>query len=118
MLEGRLIPSMSIVASALRGKTEDLDAPLRLLLRDDLVSWYVSKSMAKSDAKTQELEKQLADRIVKNAIQIQSKFGECAVRSTTTNDSKPVNQRVRDLVREASSHERLCTMPSTFYPWL
>ena len=63
---------MGIVASALEQAQDDLDPALRLLLRDDIVAWYTSKSMAKSDEKMQELEKRLLDRVIRNAIYVQS----------------------------------------------
>eukprot|EP00540_Astrosyne_radiata_P023165 CAMPEP_0116870060 /NCGR_PEP_ID=MMETSP0418-20121206/28092_1 /TAXON_ID=1158023 /ORGANISM="Astrosyne radiata, Strain 13vi08-1A" /LENGTH=312 /DNA_ID=CAMNT_0004506199 /DNA_START=160 /DNA_END=1098 /DNA_ORIENTATION=- len=122
MLQGRFLPGMTTVATAVKTSMEDIDASLRLLLRDDLVAWYTSKSMAKSDGKTQELEKQLSDRVTKNVLQIQSKFGECSIRKEVAKDkslsSVPVDQKVRDLLHEASGNETLCMMPPTFHPWL
>jgi transformation/transcription domain-associated protein len=121
MMEGRFLPSMAMTATAIKSKMEDIDAILRLLLRDDIVSWYTSKSMAKSDTKTQELEKQLADRVAKNVSLVQSKISECAVKapkSMETLPTNPVDQRVRDLLAEASSYEKLSTIESSFQPWL
>ena len=124
VLDGRFVPGMATVATAMKTSMDDIDAPLRLLLRDDLVAWYTSKSMSKSDAKTQELEKQLADRVTKNVAQIQSKIGDCSLRRVAKNSeaadlpTKPVDARVRDLMREASSHDRLCLMPGSYHPWM
>jgi len=122
MMEGRFIPTMSMAATAIKSNMEDIDAILRLLVRDDIVSWYTSKSMAKSDSKTQELENQLADRVAKNVALIQSKISECAVKKAPSDVDKlptqPVNQRVRDLLAEASSYDNLSTMESSFQPWL
>jgi phosphatidylinositol kinase/protein kinase (PI-3 family) len=64
---------MSMAATAIKTSMEDIDSILRLLVRDDIVSWYTSKSMAKSDIKTQELENQLGDRVAKNVAVVQSK---------------------------------------------
>jgi phosphatidylinositol kinase/protein kinase (PI-3 family) len=125
LLEGRFIPSMGTVASALEDANDDLDPALRLLLRDDIVAWYTSKSMAKSDAKMQELEKQLLDRVIRNAISVQSRIAECAPRVPKTEDGKserlrkePVDLKVRELVKEATDPRRLCMMPSNYQAWL
>jgi len=126
-LEGRFIPSMAMIAEAIKGVLDDLDPVLRLLLRDDIIAWYTSKSMAKSDSKTQELEKQLADRVSKNVGQIQVRTVECAPRlpatsnqdnSNNTVPKEPVNRKVRTLIEQATSAERLCMLPATYQPWL
>jgi transformation/transcription domain-associated protein len=122
MIDGRFIPSVTWAASAMKQNVEDIDSIFRLLLRDDIVAWYTSKSMAKSDTKTQELETQLADRVTKNVAIIISKISECSVQKESsvldTLKSKLINDRVRELVDEASSMEKLSTMESNFQPWL
>lgn len=122
MMEGRFVPSMAMTATAIKANMEDIDAILRLLVRDDIMSWYFSKSMAKSDSKTQELEKQLVDRVAKNVSLIQSKISECATKKVPKTLEKlptqPVDQRVRNLLAAATSFERLSTMESSFQPWL
>ncbi|KAI2509201.1 PI3/PI4 kinase-like protein [Fragilaria crotonensis] len=122
MMDGRFIPSFSMAASAIKSNMEDIDSILRLLMRDDIVSWYTSKSMAKSDAKTQELENQLVDRVAKNVAAIQAKFSDCSVqrepKGALNLKTQPVNQRVKELVSEACSLEALSTMESSFQPWL
>jgi transformation/transcription domain-associated protein len=122
MMEGRFVPSVTMAANALRANMEDIDPVLRLLIRDDIISWYCSKSNAKSDTKTQELEMQLADRVAKNVVLIESKVLECSVKKVDVEQERlpktPVDQRVRDLVAEASGYERLSEMDSTFHPWL
>lgn len=122
MLEGRFVPSMSIAATAIKSSMEDIDSILRLLVRDDIVSWYTSKSMAKSDIKTQELENQLGDRVAKNVAVVQSKISECSIQMEPKESIKlkiqPINQRVKVLLAEACSYERLASMESSFQPWL
>lgn len=122
MMDGRFIPSLSMAASAIKSSAEDIDSVLRLLIRDDIVSWYTSKSMAKSDIKTQELENQLVDRVAKNVAAIQAKFSDCSIpreaKGSLDLKTQPVNQRVKELVREACSFETLSTMESSFQPWL
>lgn len=113
---------MSTIAATIRDREEDLDPVLRLLIRDDIVAWYTSKSMAKNDAKTQDLEKQLADRVSKNVADAQKRIAECAPVVTKKENERvakhAVDARVRKLVDEASSPETLCMMPSNFQPWL
>jgi len=125
LLKGRFIPSMGTVASALDEAQDDLDPSLRLLLRDDIVAWYTSKSMAKSDTKMQELEKQLLDRVIRNAMHVQSRIAECVPKVTReegTNvealQKEPVDLKVKELVKEATDPKRLCMMPSNYQAWL
>jgi phosphatidylinositol kinase/protein kinase (PI-3 family) len=66
-LNGRFVSAMTTVAEAVKNSKDEVDPVWRLLMRDDIVAWYC-KSMAKSDTKLQELEKQLADRVTKNVV--------------------------------------------------
>jgi transformation/transcription domain-associated protein len=122
LLNGRFIPSMGIIAAAIEEAQDELDPALRLLLRDDIVAWYTSKSMAKSDAKMQELEKQLIDRVVRNAIQVQANIAECVPQISKGPEEnrrkEPVDVKVRNLVKEATDPKRLCMMPSSYQAWL
>jgi len=120
LMESHFIPSMATVALTIREHKHDLTPILRLLSRDDLVNYY-TRSMPKSDAKTQEMEKQLGDRIVKNVSAILGRIGECAPRpKKDDHDTKeaPVDDRVRQLVERSRSSENLCMMASNFQAWL
>jgi hypothetical protein len=66
-LNGRFVSAMTTVAEAVKSSKDEVDPVWRLLMRDDIVAWYC-KSMAKSDSKLQDLEKQLADRVSKNVV--------------------------------------------------
>ena len=118
-LGGRFIPSLSTVADVVQNYKEEMDPILRLLMRDDIVAWYC-KSMAKSDSKLQELERQLADRVSKNVTSIQAKFSECAPRRNEDRNvrNSPVDQRVRELVAAASASDKLSMMPANYQAWL
>ena len=113
---------MGIIAAALKEAQEELDPALRLLLRDDIVAWYTSKSMAKCDAKMQELEKQLIDRVARNVVQVQAKIAECTPQVSKGPEEnrrkEPVDVKVRNLVKEATDPKRLCMMPSSYQAWL
>lgn len=119
-LGGRFIPSMSTVADVVRNHKEEMDPILRLLMRDDIVAWYC-KSMAKSDSKLQELERQLADRVSKNVSSIQFRFSECSPRNDKKDQgikNNPVDEKVRELVAVATSPEKLSMMSSNYQAWL
>lgn len=128
LLQGQFIPTLATVASALDQNKDDLDPAFRLLLRDDIVAWYTSKSMAKSDAKMQELEKQLMDRIIRNTLHIESRIAECAPKVAPSEESQdktsgvlkkePVDWKVKQLVQEAADPRRQCMMPSNYQAWL
>ena len=96
-----------------------MDPILRLLMRDDIVAWYC-KSMAKSDSKLQELERQLVDRVSKNVSHLQGRFSECAPTKEQSENLKdgPVDKKVRELIAAASDSEKLCTMPTSYQAWL
>ena len=100
---------------------EDIDPIFRLLMRDDLVAFY-TKSIAKADSKTCELEKQLAGSAARNVAILQSRFSECSpfVKKSAEkeNDKSPVDQRIKNLVERARDPERLCMMPGDFQGWL
>jgi transformation/transcription domain-associated protein len=122
-MEGRFIPSMATIAAAIKSSLEDIDPAFRLLFRDDIIAWYTSKSMAKSDSKTQDLEKQLGDRAAKNVAQVQVRIVECAPAKPPVDmkeiPTEPVNQKVRSLIEQATDPEKLCMMlPNSYQPWL
>jgi len=119
-MNGRFVTSFAIAADAVKNCKEEMDPILRLLMRDDIVAWYC-KSMAKSDSKLQELEKQLADRVSKNVSYLQTRFSECApkkVDDTTKAKTVCVDQKVRDLIASASDPGKLSTMPTNYQAWL
>ena len=125
LLDSSFITSICRVAAAVRSRRHDIDPTLRLLMRDDLVTFY-TKSMAKSDSQTQEMEKQLGDRVSRNVANLHSRFSECCptygMNSITSKDDKevcdPVDERVRRLVATAYSHSDLAHMPASFQGWL
>jgi hypothetical protein len=121
---GRFVPAMATFAAAVKNHLEDIDPILKLLMRDDIIAWYTSKSMAKSDSKTQELEKQLHDRVLKNVSQVQIRMVECSHRRppkdlTPENlPTDPVDKKVRSLLEEATNQEKLCQMLPNYQSWL
>mmetsp|Transcript_12774 Transcript_12774/g.26411 ORF Transcript_12774/g.26411 Transcript_12774/m.26411 type:complete len:949 (+) Transcript_12774:36-2882(+) len=123
LLQGLFIPSMGHAASAICEHNEDIPTLLCLLLRDDIVNWYTSKSSPRSDAKTRELEGQLMDRILKNSGLVHNRLKECAPSrakqdGVDLNDKQPIDKRVRELFLKSTQPERLCMMPHGYEPWL
>lgn len=116
-LEGRFIRSIAMVAGAIREHREELDPILRLLMRDDILAWY-SKSMAKSDAKTQELERQLIERVSKNVSLLHARFSECAPTSTKAAKVGAIDSRIKELYDQATNTEKLSMMPTNYHAWL
>lgn len=114
--DGRFVPAIAMIAAAILENGGEFDSILRLLMRDDIVAWY-SKSQARSDSKTQELERQLSDRVAKNVSILQSRIAECAP-SRNAKQNEPIDQRVRDLCEAASNPEKLATKGTAYHAWL
>jgi hypothetical protein len=117
-IQGLFIRTMAMISAAVKQHREEFDPVLRLLMRDDILAWY-SKSLAKTDSKTQELERQLTERVSKNVYTLQSRFAECSPSSKTIGDlsSPPLDKRVVDLFEVATDPERLCMMPASYHAW-
>lgn len=116
LMDGHFAPSMARMALAMKQHRPDTSPIFRLLLRDDMIAYY-TRSTPKSDVKTQEMEKQLGDRIMKNVSMVQGKIGECAP-ALASEGEEPVDKTVRTLVEAARSPENLCMMPASFQGWL
>lgn len=125
MLEGVLIPSFTITSSALHSQRSILKPILHLLMRDDVLSWYTSKSSAKNDQKLQEVERQLTDQIWKNVRFVQDCLEECSMREVenaaaeaVSPNPDPIDAKVRSLIDAATCAEKLSLMPAAYHPWL
>lgn len=110
---------MSRTAQAVHDNRDVFESILKLLLRDDLTSFY-TKSIAKSDTKTQEMERQLMDRITKNTLTVKARFSECTplVRDPKKAARRPVDSRVRELLVASQDPAKLCMMQGSFQAWL
>ena len=127
LLQGPFLHTMMTIADAIASERELMDTILHLLLRDDLIAFY-TKSLAKPDVKTQEMEKQLLERISKNVSTAQARLASCAPnrsKETSSTASKsspssddPIDKHVRQLLAVAQKDEQICMMPSTFLGWL
>ncbi len=121
LMKGVFKPSLSSAASAICAHGQTLQPTLQLLCRDDIVSWYLSKSSQRDGHQrtTQDLERNLSDRVKKNVYVIQTRLRECTPRSDRENTSKtPVDDNVEKLMTMASQAENLVSMPMSYCPWL
>jgi len=119
-IQGIFVRTMAMIAGAVKQHKEEFDPILRLLMRDDILAWY-SKSLAKTDSKTQELEKQLIERVSKNVYTLQSRFSECSPRIASGSgglDSAPLDKRVNALLEAATHPENLCMTRISYQGWL
>ena len=125
LLEGVFIPSFTSISSAMHSKRSILEPILHLLLRDDVMSWYISKSSTKNDQKMQEVERQLSDRVWSNVRFVQDRFEECSPRKVLDTAAEaikpnpdPIDIKVRSLVDAATNAEKLSMMSSAYQSWL
>jgi transformation/transcription domain-associated protein len=128
MRDGIFVPSMTSGAEAVAKVKTDIRPFLCLVLRDDIVSWYCSKSPPRSDTKNQELERQLGDRILKNVSICQRRFLDCApddlqlavvpIVSETENNKKLADATVRELLNTATSTAALSNASPSFQAWI
>ena len=125
LLEGIFVPSFANISAAMHSKRSVLEPILHLLLRDDVMAWYISKSSAKNDQKMQEVEHQLSDRIWSNVRFVQDCLEECSPRDVgdaaceaVEPSPDPIDIKVKSLVDAATSVDNLSMMPATYQAWL
>lgn len=128
LMKGVFTPAMASAATTICNNNDSLEQALQLLCRDDIVSWYLSKSSQRegSQRSTQELERQLSDRVKKNLYLIQSRFRYCIVKNAKSEYRLPEQQQadmtcdngVRKLISLATNPEKLVAMPSNYAAWL
>jgi len=118
VIDGIFVPAMASTAEAFACVEKALHPALCVIFRDDIVAWYCSKSPPKSDTKNQELERQLGERIIKNASLVQQRLLECAPDKNTNIDNlECADSHVRKLLKVATSPTDLCQTPLTFQSW-
>lgn len=124
LLDGVFVPSFVSVCGAMSSRRNILEPMIHLLLRDDVISWYTSKTSSANDKKLQDVELQLSDRVWKNVRFVQQRLDSCApqrvenVAEAIKEDPDPIDMKVRTLVDAACSAERLSSMPASFQAWL
>ena len=125
LLEGSFMPSFVSTSSAIHAKKSVMKPILHLLLRDDIISWYISKTQPRNDKKMQEMEHQLSERVRKNMDFVQTRIEECSARyvknageEAVSESPQPVDAHVRSLVDLATNEKKLSLMPSSYQAWL
>uniref|UniRef100_A0A7S0AZ10 Uncharacterized protein n=1 Tax=Minutocellus polymorphus TaxID=265543 RepID=A0A7S0AZ10_9STRA len=130
LLQRLFVPSMGIIAGASHARKDVLPSLLCLLLRDDIVHWYVSNSNARSDSKTRDLERQLMDRVKKNTSLAKRRLKECAplddgqldtneegkAGSSKEQKSGLIDERIRELLKTSMDPEKLCMTQNSYQP--
>jgi phosphatidylinositol kinase/protein kinase (PI-3 family) len=125
LLQGIFIPSFASISSALNAKRNALEPVLHLLLRDDIIWWYTSKTQPRHDKKMQETEHQLSDRVWKNIRYVQARIEESATRAVEnaaeeaiSTDPQPIDAHVRNLLAAATNEQKLSLMSASYQAWL
>lgn len=124
LLDGVFVPSFVSICGALSSRRNVLEPMLHLLLRDDVISWYTSKTSAANDKKIQDIELQLSDRVWKNVRFVQERLDSCApkrvenVAEAIKENAAPIDMNVRSLVDAACSVDRLSSMAASYQAWL
>lgn len=124
LLDGVFVPSFVSICGAMSSRRNVLEPMLHLLLRDDVISWYTSKTSAANDKKIQDIELQLSDRVWKNVRFVQQRLDSCApkrvenVAEAIKENAAPIDMKVRSLVDAACSVDRLSSMPASYQAWL
>lgn len=120
MLDARFVRSMAIAADAVYACRHDIDPIFRLLIRDDLVSYY-NKGAAKADVKTLEMESKLLPSVGRNVATMHTRFSECApsykLKETTKRDQE-IDHRTRKLVEASQDPANQCMMPVNYQGWI
>lgn len=121
LLKGVFTPAMASAATAICANEADLEQTLQLLFRDDIVSWYISKSSG-TQRPIHELERQLSDRVRKNIYLVQNRLRECSILEFKGKENQksnnPIDNGVQNLIAAATSIDNLSQMSSTYAPWL
>ena len=119
MVNGVFVPVMASAATSIAQHENDIGPALQLLCRDDIVSWYLSKSAQRdgSQRSTQDLERQLSDRISRNVSGIQERIKACAIDIKSDKDDS-IDSGVKELVDIATKSENLARMPASYSAWL
>lgn len=125
LLEGIFLPSFVCISSAMNTNRNALEPVFHLLLRDDIISWYTSKTLPRNDKKLQEMEQQLSDRVRKNIGYVQERLKECSPRlvenaaeEVVSRNPQPIDAHVRNLLDAATNEQKLCMMSPSYHAWL
>ncbi|CAB1109030.1 unnamed protein product [Ectocarpus sp. CCAP 1310/34] len=117
LVEGVLALTMVSMSGALMAKKEVLEPFLALILRDDLLSWHVSKApVNRTEEQQKAVDVQLKERIGMNVTKVMSRLDKLKprVRNNAHGQPMPVDRAVHDLIAAAQSESNLAKMSPTF----
>merc|ERR1712003_4823 len=89
-MEGYFIPAFTSLAS---------------VVFENMMSWYASKSSAKTDSEFQKLERQLADRVSKNFYLVNDRIQNCSIQEDKIENNDRLDSKLRSLLTKATSPE-------------
>ena len=113
MVNGIVSGSIMAINSLLLRKQDVIKNYFCLFVRDDLLSWNSTKISVPDDHGQRALESKLRDKIKINVRHTYTRVQSLLVQS----ESGPMNSKVNQLIKNATSQERLCMMNPTWQPW-
>jgi transformation/transcription domain-associated protein len=124
MLDGVFASSMTAMNSCLFRNQDVLKNYMCLFIRDDLLSWNSAKVSATTSASQRQLEQQLGSKITENVGLVLKRI-HLLMPAVSRQDLQPqagkaptpVNSKVHQLIKCATSKSKLCLMSPTWSPW-
>lgn len=120
-VDGAFAPTMSKMAQCLIDKKPVLRNQLRLILRDDLLSWHASKTQPHSEEQQRQVELQLRERVQTNVEAVLNRLNDMSLHledEPGQTEKKASNQKVYALIEAATDAQNLCSMNTAWLPWL
>jgi len=121
MVRGSFVPAIGSISDSIVERKEVMEAMLGLILRDDIVSWHISKSGGKTDAETKKLEDQLEGRINSNVDSVMERFKQMSVIGRETGEEEGaenvVDSGIHKLVRRATDEIELSKCSKELHAW-
>jgi len=118
MVDGIVGSVLTAANSCLLRNQDVIRNYLCLFIRDDLLSWNSTKMSMPDDRGQRQLETQLRDKIRNNVgLIIKRLHMLMPSNQENKNPPMPMNSKVLQLIKDATSKERLCMMSSTWQPW-
>jgi transformation/transcription domain-associated protein len=132
-LQGILLNSMSVASHGLVQQASDLESLLQLFIRDELIAWQNINSGV-IDAKFAQDETLLKQTVQLNIEDVMTRLKEMAPvppafvttnpdnptpadLGTQTDNMIPSNEKIVELIKQATSEDQLSLLPPTLHPW-
>jgi len=119
LIGGIFVPAVSSAAMALSANERDLKPAISLLLRDDIISWYVMRSTPRSDQEIVQLEQQLSKMIEQNISSVHGRIRNCTPENKNDGTKRDaIDLNVKNLVTMSTCQDNLASMPLSYQAWL